>query len=182
MFIEELTENNILSLLVGRNIMLPWRCQSDLNIIVPFQEYGKFVQRMVNGSVSYLSGDIDVYRKALTKGNELLLHRLYLRDLSISVYNEVAISHNYGKNATLISTGYTSCDEEFTLEEMLVRLNEMGSPRIRDSAEKLSIQCYSSGMNVQGLTQWNLTLYYYSVFLRALTTENPKRIILKVEG
>lgn len=175
MMIEELTEQNILSLLVGRSIMLPWRCQSDLNIIVPYEEYSKFLMHMVNGGICYLDGDIDVYHKALQKGNELLLHRLYLRDLSASIYNEVSISYNYGKDATLISTGYQTGFEEITLADMLVRLREIGKEKINEATAKLSKQMFASVINVNELSEWNLTLYYYSVYLRALTTSIPRK-------
>lgn len=180
MLIEEATENNILSLLVGRNIMLPWRCQSDLNIIVPFEEYKNFLGQMVDSGVCYLAGSIDLYHKALQKGNEILLHRLYLRDLSTSVYNEVSVASNYGKDATLISTGYQTDFTEITFEEMLTRLNDLGVEKIKEATEKLNRQCYDCSIVPNKLSEWNLILYYYSIYLRALTTVNPNKEKLKV--
>lgn len=175
MLVEEITEKNILSVLVGRNIMLPWRCQNDLNIVVPYEVYTSFLRYMVSSGICYLPSGIELYRKALQKGNEILLHRLYLRDISTSIYNEVAISSNYGKDATLISISYKDDYTEITLEEMLCRLNSLGAEAIRDSAEKLNRQCFNCGLVTTKLSEWNLTLYYYSVYLRALTTKKPEK-------
>lgn len=182
MLIEQATENNILSLLVGRNIMLPWRCQSDLNIVVPFEEYQSFIKQMTEHEVCYLPGSIEVYRKALQKGNEVLLHRLYLRDLSASVYNEVGLSSNYGKDATLISTGYEEECSQMTLPEMLNKLNEFDSGSVQQAVSKLTSQCFDCRLTVSRLSNWNLALYYYSVYLRVLTTANPNKEVLIMEG
>ena len=155
--------------------MLPWRCQSDINIIVPYEEYKAFVLDMINSSVCYLDGNIDVYRKATEKGNELLLHRLYLRDVSASIYNEVSISYNYGKDATLISTGYNADYEERTLASTIQKIQPFEKVKINSAVEKLSKQMFTCIINIEELSEWNLALYYYSVYLRILTAEVPKK-------
>ncbi len=172
---EILTSDNILSILVGRGVMLPWRCQSDLQIVVPFNEYRKFVTSMVSSGVTYLDCDVATYEKALTLPTDKLLHRLFVRDLSGSIYNEISLSYSYGKDATLITAGYDS-EKALTLSESIQWLAKAFSrDEIQTARMRLKNQYIHCSVDDSRLTEWNLGVLFYGVMLRAMSVADKER-------
>lgn len=178
---EIVTQDNILSLLVARNIMLPWRCQSDLEIVIPYEEYRKYINKMVLSGVCYIDGNIGTYERAINEKEDNLLHRLYLRDVSGSIYNEVCLSYSYGRDATFITTSYETEYKKLTPVRVMELLQEFGQNEIKTASQKLMNQFYECTIDVNSLSRYNLTLYYYSIYLRILTTKSKQRITMQME-
>ena len=103
-------ETQLASILFAKNIMLPWRSQKDLIIYVPFSAWKKFVKNFKNIPIQRNPVNYNLLCR-VEKPNVWVVN--FLQDIAISMYNEVSVSANHDKDATIILPYFEDGDNRF---------------------------------------------------------------------
>ena len=155
------TSDNLASVLMGYNIDAGWRHQSDLNILVDYNEWKAFIQRY--GSLRY---SIHSYSM-----------KMYYFDLSIAQYNEVLWSSSIGRDATLLLP-YSG--DKLTKDEYIQYMNAFDTKVYVDIYNKVQIalrnyfRCIDVNSNINidvnesRLSDWNRLLFRLSLSYQLL--------------
>lgn len=101
LFVENLTHNQLLGIFVKSDISYPHRFQPFVTFKISFSEYVKFCELSLKVDYFVLNHARDEYVKAIRRGDEIYLKRLYYYDLSCVILNEVYTSIKYKKEGTV---------------------------------------------------------------------------------
>ena len=168
------TENNLASIIMGKNISFPWRGQSDLLISVPFDEWLKFINKyhVIIGNRKPLD-----YSKMLQASEEVKV-RYFFYEMSWALYAELANSSNINKDATIILP-YFEGGKSIDILDALIEVNKMDSALVDKyhNSLKASTRNYynltgdadlSYGLvNTGNLSDWNTLVFKICIYLQS---------------
>lgn len=171
--IEILTNrNNLISLMYGIDIDLPWRSQQNVYINIPYEEWLSFV--MTNSETLKGHGLFD-YEQILND-KSIDLTKIYYTDIAHIQLNELAISSNKHKNATRIVPSFKTSDSIIKYKDAVQVVREMDSQRI--SAAEDSLKKYLPEIKTkiiyEQLSSFNRDVYAYCLYIQNLVTENTQ--------
>lgn len=180
---------NLASVLMGKNIMLPWRGQKDVVISVPYSEWLKFIR----GYGSYLRhrGPLD-YRKAAQFGNTDMSIRYFLYDISWAQYSELACSQNMAADATLILP-YFDDGRWIQIDEVYASLEEINLQEVQKYHNRL--RAVTRGyynliggtdlalglVDLSNLSAWNAFVFQVCMYLQSRSSNQIKTEKLNID-
>lgn len=92
---------HLLSIFAGSDYNQPYRFQPYVKIVVPFEEYRIFVRDVLSSSLRGIF-NADMYQRALDYMDDTKLVKLYYRDLSEAIIDELKWACRRNKEATQI--------------------------------------------------------------------------------
>lgn len=161
------SSDNMLSLFVGADIIHPFRFEPYLQIVIPFDEYIEFVERMVQQNLDILSFPIQRYRTLLETRDTQKLRKYYLYDMSAAVANEVVLGNAYRREGTVITHLLTGVDDEISIYDVPDVLNKIDK-EYREKAESFLRRSITRKLDDTELTGHNNLLWQYAIYLRTL--------------
>lgn len=99
---------------MDRNLELipePFRMQPDVEVIVDFGEYLKFVQSLPTGH-PFLYFKVEEIQQAIEVHNELALLKSFYTDMALAVCKELSFAENNGTGATVIRHNFYDVKEQ----------------------------------------------------------------------
>lgn len=88
----------------------PFRMQPDVEVVVNFEEYLKFVQSLPSNA-QLLYFPIDKLHQSIESHNEQSLIKSFYIDVALAVCKELFFAEYYGKGATVIRHEFYGCQE-----------------------------------------------------------------------
>lgn len=156
--------SNMMSVIMGKDIYLPWRGQSNVVVNIPYEEWKDFIK----GNINVLRNRTPLdYEKILSSDKELLSYRYFMFDCGWSLYNEVMISANVFQSATAILPSFI--DGNNILFDSIISTAESIS---RADMNKY-ISRYTSAnpkccyVPIETLSNWNFSLLLLSLHIQS---------------
>lgn len=168
-------DSQMLSIFSGADLELPYRFQPYLKLVVSYDEYKKFCNTLASLSLSVLTFNISMYKRAIQESNEKLLLRLFYMDMSKAIMNELSLSAYHRVDGTTFGVAFeTGNEESISLENMESELLSQFSKEEIDKGLKSLGEDSRGRLNLKALSKHNLSLLYQALMLRCLSyRENP---------
>lgn len=164
--------NNLMSLMYGIDIDLPWRSQSNVSINIPFDEWLMFV----SSNAETLSGHGLFEYEQVLKDKSIDLTKIYYTDIAHIQLNELAISANKYKDATHIVPSFQTSDSVVKYRDAVQAIKEMDSQRISKAEQDLKKYLPEIRTQIvkERLSDFNKDVYAYCLYIQNLVTENTR--------
>ena len=134
---------NLISVLMGKNLYFPWRSQSDVCIIVPYDEWLGFIGSMQ----PYLRNRGVLSPATILQSDEDIKMRMFLCDIGWAQYSELVFSSNVGKDSTIIIPSFKKADN-------------VGKSDVLDFMYSVGVDAMKKSLDFYK----NMDNYYYALF------------------
>lgn len=171
--IEILTNrNNLISLMYGIDIDLPWRSQPNVFINIPFEEWLSYVR--ANSETLREHGLFD-YEQVLND-KSIDLTKIYYTDIAHIQLNELAISSNKHKDATRIVPSFKMSNSIVKYNDIVKSVKDMDIQRKQKAEEDLMryLPQIKTQIIKEHLSPFNQDVYAYCLYIQNLVTENTQ--------
>jgi len=166
---------NMLTLFAAVSEEQPFRHQKQLVVYVPYVEYGRFVEMIVQTGKQWLWLPNKTYAKALQSASGSSLVKLLYYDVYRAMLGELALSVAAGKSCTVISPKFESVATGVSMEgvkQMCLqypKYEEMSGRAWEDLRVFLGAGKFVS-------TEYYMGIFWYCVLLRILAMmKNPEK-------
>lgn len=192
MEIVKANKDNLASVIMGKNIYLPWRGQKELIIQLPYSAWLDFIKERIE-LIQYRK-PLD-YRAMLSKHDDAVNVRYFMYECAWALYSELAITSSRGEDATLILP-YFDSGENITLSDIIDEVRKMST----DDFEKYHSYLRAAtknyydigGMNninwilldTENLSDWNRLLFYVCIYIQSRSSKyvETKKLNIDLEG
>ena len=182
-------QNNLASVLMGKNLQFPWRGQKDVTILIPFNEWLDFVR---NNCDLLSNRPVLKYHKLFESYDEAVAIRYFMYDISWAQYSELAMSSGINRDATLILPYFDDGVRISALDLMKRFALITESDRIKlhnnlKSATKAYNRLVSESdlyygiVDTEKLSQWNLLVLYSCLYLQSKANKNSELERLNID-
>lgn len=170
-----LAKDNLMSVVFGKDVWLPWRGQSCLSLYIPYSEWLLFrneykhilKDRQLPDYVSLNSGT----------SPEELQFRDYMFDVGWALYNEVMLSANKYKDATLILPMFEGVSESLTVIECANIASYFDEGEFNKYYNNfVNMIPNSTYVEWVDMSEWNQNLLYLSIYLQSFAYGDIKKI------
>lgn len=149
---------NAISVFMGYNINVGWRCQPDITLRVPYVEWLEFNKNISMFKLSPRANDI---------------HGYFL-DLALAQYQEVMYANGYHTDATPI-LAYNIGSESIGMNDLINKVKSISSYALQpyilqlqeESSKYYSVLTHNRinmvSLDTKHISPWNLNLYYLAI-------------------
>lgn len=146
----------------------PFRMQPDVEIVIDFGEYLKFVQSLPTGH-SFLYFTVDELHQAVEAHNELAPIKSFYTDTALAVCKELFFAESYAAGATAIRHGF--CDV----------VDQKGVKYDTETADALKLICDKRGFTLPDrISAPNMKHWAYACTLLQDVRKGPTKWVEKI--
>lgn len=163
------SSDRMLSIFVENMIdEFPYRFQPDVQLIVSFEEYCIFCERVLSAKIPCLCYDGELHAEALRSRNVRMLQKLYFSDIATAALRELSMAVGTGRDGTRITHIFEDNSVNMTVDyEFVIKEYD----KLKDKEAKMRALNFVQGYLHGGaeLSPHNMNILSYIMYLRALS-------------
>lgn len=170
----QVDSSNLASIIMGKNIWLPWRGQRNTMIQIPFDEWLTFISE--NRGLLSNRSPLD-YSRILDEDVPDRKKKFFLIECSWAQFNEVMVSSSRGQDACVI---VPICDDSLHVEvaEAINEVKKFTSENFSMYYGRLTrMRPRVAEIPIQAMSSWNVDVLMLSVYLQYMAYQNPIKLI-----
>ena len=171
----QVDSSNLASIIMGKNVWLPWRGQRNIVIQIPFDEWLKFISE--NRGLLSCRSPLN-YSLILDEVNvEDRVKKFFLIDCSWALFNEVMVCSSRGQDACVI---VPICDDSLHIDAAtaISQIKELDNETFKLFYGRLvRMKPRISEIPLQVMSSWNVDVLMLSVYLQYMAYQIPIDLI-----